>query len=451
MNSFIHIWGAGTSRYGGRLTTSLHKNHTTMKLKTRYMRLAFQSSARLIPSLAFAATALPSAFAEGNDQAPHGHSHPGSDVYSIGWLEQPGVTGNLGGARDSLEDRGITPYVAYVGEVFTNHAGGINHGTAWSGLLDFGVELNLEKLAGWEGASFFVNAFYFDGNDVSGDRVGDFNAVSNLYTDTRFNLYNIFLQQAVMNDDSFFKIGQIALDDDFMVSETSLLFLNAGFGPMPVESGNTAAPIYALAAPGAVVRYASEVSWFVQGGVYAGDAGVAESNNQGFGWKMGGVAGWMFIAESGYRYGADDACVIKLGGYYHSGGYTHFADGAREDGLYSFYGVIDHQIVRPDGCPGLNGFLRMGIAPQDEIAVVSGYADAGLAISGMFQENDALGLAVSWTELSDDFVRSEGGRSSEIVTELTYQVPIADWFLLQPDIQYIINPQGGGGDAFRPH
>jgi porin len=345
------------------------------------------------------------------------------------------------------EESGVTPYATLLAEVYNNHSGGISNGSAFAGLLDVGVELDLEKLAGWEGASIFANAFYFTGDDISGERIGDFNAVTNLYTDTSFNFYNIFFQQSFGNGDSFFKLGQIALDDDFMASESALLFINAGFGPLPVQSGNTAAPIYALAAPGGVLHYDIEGPGFFQAGVYAGNSGDAESGNKGFGWKTGSAAGLMFIAEAGFTYGEDDASVVKVGGYYHTGDYLRFSDGQTESGIYSMYAIIDHQLIASSGCPSLNVFFRGGITPKDEIATVSAYAEAGLVSRNVFKEDDALGLSTSWTDLSDGFRLVEGGSSSETVMELTYNLPVNDWLAIQPDVQYIINPQGGDDNA----
>ncbi|MFT5906835.1 MAG: porin [Cryomorphaceae bacterium] len=346
------------------------------------------------------------------------------------------------------KESGITPYATLMGEVYTNHSGGISNGSAFAGLLDVGVEIDLEKLAGWKGASIFANAFYFEGDDITGKRIGDFNAATNLYTDTSFNIYNIFFQQSFGNGDSFFKLGQIALDDDFMVSESALLFINAGFGPLPVQSGNTAAPIYALAAPGGVIHYDIAGPGFVQAGVYVGDSGTAESGNQGFDWNTGNAAGWMIMAEAGFTYGENDGSVVKVGGYYHTGEYERFADGEIESGLYSMYAIIDHQLIAAEGCASLNVFFRGGFAPQDDIAVVSGYVEGGLVGRNVFKEDDALGFSASWTDLSDDFRLVEGGSSSETVLELTYQLPVNDWLTIQPDIQYIINPQGGDDDAF---
>ncbi|MEX2381277.1 MAG: carbohydrate porin [Opitutales bacterium] len=417
-----------------------------MKTKTQRFILC-RRSARFIVTLGLSAGAMASAPAEEALHSTHGHSHPGSDVQTIREVEQPDLTGAWEGARESPAHRGITPYATYIGEIFTNHRGGIDNGSAWAGLLDFGMELDLEKLAGWQGATFFANAFFFHGNDVSGDFVGDFNAVSNLYTDTSFNFYNIFLQQTFGDADSFVKIGQIALDDDFMVSETSLLFLNAGFGPLPVQSGNTAAPIYALAAPGVMVHVEPDTSWFLRAGIYAGDAGPAVSGNQGFNWKTGGSAGWMFIGESGFKYGDEGASVVKLGGYYHSGDYERFSDATIENSIGSLYAVIDHQLIASDAGTGLHIFARGGVTPDDEIAAVKSYADTGLVAMNVFRGDDSLGLAVSWTHFAEGFVQKEGGRSSEIVSELTYQVPLSDRFVLQPNLQYIVNPQGGGNHA----
>jgi porin len=375
-------------------------------------------------------------------------SQPARSFENFESIENAGLTGNWGGARQALADKGITPYATYTGEFFANQSGGISDGSAWAGLLDFGVELDLETLMGWEGATFFTNAFYFHGNNISGDHVGDFNAVSNLYTDTSFNVYNIFLQQGFGEGDSFVKLGQIALDDDFMASESALLFLNACFGPLPTESGNTAAPIYSLAAPGIVVNYDTGHQWFARAGVYNGDSGEAKSSNQGFGWKTGSTHGVMIITESGYKYGDNHGSVIKVGGFYHTGDYQQFSNGETEHGLYSYYAIIDQQLIVADDGFGLNIFARGGIAPQDDIAVVTTYAEAGVVARNVFREEDALGFAASWTQLSDDAVAADGGTSSETVTEITYQIPINHWFVIQPDLQYIIHPQGGGKNAF---
>jgi len=355
----------------------------------------------------------------------------------------------LGSETFYTESRsGILLTAASIGEVFSNHGGGVDSGSAFASLIDVGVELDLEVLAGWKDASVVANAFYFSGKDISGEYVGDFNAVSNLYTDTSFNLYNIYFQKGFGSKGSFFKLGQVALDDDFMVSESALLFLNASFGPLPVQSGNTGAPVYSLAAPGAVMKYSFGDASFCQFGMYVGDAGEAVSGNQGFGWRTGRSAGWMLISEVGFHYGEDDASVVKLGGYYHTGKFERFSDGLLESGLFSVYAVIDHRVCSLDGGGALNVFFRGGVTPQDDISVVHCYADLGLVAADVLKSGDLLGMATFWTQFSEDFLNVEDGRSSEFVIEITYQFPVNEYVVIQPDIQCILSPQGGGDDAF---
>jgi porin len=77
------------------------------------------------------------------------------------------------------------------------------------------------------------------------------------------------------------------------------------------------------------------------------------------------------------------------------------------------------------------------------------YFDTGLTYKGLIpkRDNDTIGLAFccaktnsKWQRLSPDVDFPANG--SEMVLEATYQVELAPWMTLQPDIQYIINPGG---------
>ena len=415
-----------------------------MNFQPQSLTLLNHSIAKFVFASGFAIGATTCAFGEVEDNLDIGASHPESEAL----INQFGITGNWGGRRQALEDNGIVPYATYIGEVFTNHRGGIDTGTVYAGLLDVGIELDLDKLVGWEGASFFANAFFFNGDNISGDFVGDFNVVSNFFTNTSFNIFSVFLQQSFGEGDSFLKFGQVALDDDFMVSETALLFIGSGFGPLTILSGNVNAPIYGLAAPGALVNLEANDTWFFKGGIYAGDAGQATSGNVGFDWNLGDDAGLMLIGQAGFKYGREKASVFTLGGYYHTGKFERFTGNGSERGLSGFYAMLDHELIHSDGQTGLNVFLRGGFTPEDEIAAVDSYFDAGVVAKNLFHDGDALGFAASATSFTEDFRQTQGGRSSEIVLELTYQIPLGGSFVLQPDIQYIKSPQSGGRDAF---
>lgn len=375
-------------------------------------------------------------------------TQPGQVEETLELADEMGLLGGLGGVRERWRNNGVSAFASLTSDYFYNFRGGNDRDGAAAGLLDLGMELDLGVLTGLEGGSVFVNGFYFIGEDISGKAIGDFNAVNNIVTDTSFNVFNLYYRQEFGRAGSALKVGQIALDDDFFVSEGATLFLNAGFGPLPTQSGNTAAPIYALAAPGVMVEFAPESRWYCRFGAYAGDAGEADSSNQGFDWRLGGDAGFLAILEGGFRYGEDEASVCKVGAFHHSGVFEDLQSGNGGKGLGAVYLVLDHQ-VRPggQGGPGVDCFFRASRSSDKEPASVARYIDGGIVLSDVCLADDALGFAMSWTEFTSGFRAAEGGSGSEVVAELTYQIPVTGWCILQPDLQYVIRPQAGGGDA----
>jgi porin len=62
--------------------------------------------------------------------------------------------------------------------------------------------------------------------------------------------------------------------------------------------------------------------------------------------------------------------------------------------------------------------------------------------------DDVLTFGAAYIKVSSDvaaFDRDNGDavRSAETVLELSYQAQLAPWWILQPDLQYIIKPNGG--------
>jgi len=74
------------------------------------------------------------------------------------------------------------------------------------------------------------------------------------------------------------------------------------------------------------------------------------------------------------------------------------------------------------------------------------YIDAGLTYKGLIptRANDVLGIAVAYGHVSDNPQDNEGRSNPgyEIVLEATYQIELASWLSVQPDLQYVIHPSG---------
>ena len=67
------------------------------------------------------------------------------------WLEGPKLTGSWGDERSRLAERGIEPWARYVSGFWSSVDGGIETGTRYEGFDQWGLDLDLERLAGWRG------------------------------------------------------------------------------------------------------------------------------------------------------------------------------------------------------------------------------------------------------------------------------------------------------------
>ncbi len=107
----------------------------------------------------------------------------------------------------------------------------------------------------------------------------------------------------------------------------------------------------------------------------------------------------------------------------------------------------------PSG-PELRVFGRVGGAPEDR-NVVNFYVETGLNFRGLLpgRGRDVFGLGFTYTDLSGDLRREQSDANRfqgahaplsdfEGVLEATYQVNLAPWLSVQPDLQFIIHPGG---------
>ena len=345
----------------------------------------------------------------------------------------------------------LTVSGSYTFDYFENISGGFQNGGAGMGLLDIGLEVDLERLFGWKDTTFVVSSFTGHGRDFSAEVVGDLGVVSNIFSDTEFNIFNIHLHkefEAFGSNKNYFKLGQIAADDEFMIADTAGLFINSSFGPFNTQSANVGAPIFPLGAPGAVVHLAPSDKWFFQAGIYAGDAGPGGSSDRGFDWEWGGAAGVVVFAEAGVQIN-ELGGVVKVGGFYHTGDFDEIVTGETVDGLGAIWTIVDQPIIASSkGEIGVNVFGRASIAPQDDRATATGQFDGGLVISNIGFKGAQFGIGATHTTFGDDFAEVNGVTDSETVIEMTYLIPVNDYFAIQPDIQYIGSPNESDDDAF---
>jgi porin len=394
------------------------------------------------------------------------------------------LTGDWGGLRTALQDQGVAFSATYFGETFANVQGGIKRGASYDGLFEPQVDVDLDKLMGWHGATARASMIQGHGPSMSGGWVGNLLNVSNIVAvPPATRLYNLWLQQNLFDDVVSVRAGIMNVDAEFMTNLTGALFMNSSFG-WPGWTGFDlpgGGPAYPLSGPGVRVRLQpAPQGFYLQGAVFSGDpTGHSGSNSLSTGIPAGTVVsftgGAFIMVEAGYAVNQEkDAkgppMAFKLGGWYHTS--SHFQDqrfdtvgislaspdsnGAPFNhlGNRGIYGVADASIYRTEDGGGLSAFARIGGSPNDR-NLISLYVDAGLTYKGLIpgRDDDTAGIAIGYARIGnnaralDQDVQAFSNpffpvRDQETVPEISYQIQVTPWMTLQPDLQRIFHPSG---------
>src|SRR6516165_2719507 len=401
------------------------------------------------------------------------------------WLSGDGITGTWGGLRSKPTDRGFELIGSYEAEVWSNTKGGLESGTVYTGLLDFGLKLDLEKAFGWRGASLSTTWLLLSGRNASEDLVGNFLTISN---NTGFNTlrnYELWFQQNLLDDKISIRLGQLAGDAEFVISDYAALFLNGTFGwpafmYMNLPGGGPGFPVGTLG-----MRLAIQpVKWFrLQTAVFQGNVYAQNVNLHGFRWRLDSRNGFFFLSEAQFRWNRSAGEMglpgqFKAGAWFNTAKFAELNDNSFVRGNYGFYFILDemlyrkpanmtehHATVDNDGKrtisdteseratgkksdQGLGWFGRIAFEPQDR-NFIGLNLDTGLTYKGLIptREGDTLGVAFAYAQLSSGAQRAATdagsvGVGAETALEVTYQAQITKWLSVQPDLQVIINPGG---------
>jgi porin len=413
--------------------------------------------------------------AAAQDASPHDGDLASRDV----------LTGNWGGTRSTLEDRGIVLGGDAIDEVLSNATGGTKTGAIYEGRLELFATLDLDKLFGWSDATFHINAYQTHGSGLSGNNLGgNLMTASNIEAARSTRLFDLWVEQLFFDGALSIRGGQIAADDEFFTSTYAGNFINGTFGwpalmASDLPSGGQA---YPLATPGIRVAYAPSKETTFAAAIMNGDpAGGGLANAQqrdGDGTAFRLNDGTFAIAEARYavnqaKDAAGQPATYKLGLWYHSSAFADERTDSAGQSLASpastgaprkhwnnvgFYAVADQQLWRDSEADrNLGVFFRLGVAPLADRNLVTLYADTGFNFKGAIasRPDDVFGIALAVAQIGgaarglDQDQRQFSGiaqpiRDNESMIEVMYRVQATPWWTLQPDLQFIRHP---GGDV----
>jgi porin len=336
--------------------------------------------------------------------------------------------------------------------------------------MTFQGDIDFQKLLGWRGASFSTRWYWLSGQDLSAEHVGNILPVSNISGFNTVRMNELWFQQNFLGDRISIRVGQMGADSEFYLSTHSIVFLNGAFSWSPTLFTNmpNGGPVYPMGTPG--IRLAlTPVNWLTyEGAVFQGNPFAQNVNRHGFRWDLSASNGYCSIHELTFRLNQESGSsglpgTFKIGGWFDTAPDPNA--NSTQPWHYGLHFVADQMLFREahsDVTPvtdnkgqqtgvasptnqGLGIFTHIGLSPQNS-SFINFYVDGGLTYKGLIpsRNNDVFGVAVGYGHLTND-PQDNQGRSNpgyEIILETTYQVELASWLSLQPDLQYVIHPSG---------
>ena len=400
-----------------------------------------------------------------------------------GFWQRDTLTGNWDGLRTTLENDGIKFGLQEQSELWGNMAGGLRTGAVYNGLTTASLSLDLDKLAGWTGATFFVDAYQIHGRGPSGNLVGNEQIVSNIEATKDTKLYQLWIEQKLLDGRLTVRVGQEGANDQMMITQYGALFLNSSFGfpGLPAADLPSGGPNYPMATPFVRAQFQATDKITLVGAVFNGDPAPPGTGDPqlrdagGTAFRLNGHA--LAFTELWYSTNQGDGATglpatYKLGAWYDS---AQFADqlydttglplaNPQSSGVprqhspdFAVYGIVDQMIWQKPGSKqsGIGVFLQVMGAPS-QYNLSNLFIEGGLNWMAPFagRDNDVFGLGVSYLGISPAARRysrelvAETGTgqpyaSNETVLEATYLYQVSPCLTLQPDLQFVINPGAG--------
>jgi porin len=403
----------------------------------------------------------------GATQAPGSTTQPAA----TGLLQREELTGDWGGLRTRWEDRGVVVDASLTQFYQGVASGGIETGSEYNGTAQAGLELDLEKLAGWQYWSAEIETTLRFGGPLLGG-TGSINPVNTAalipgpdgtkFSVTAANLTRLFPVDA--NEGKFVALsfGRFnlvdLLDEDFFAGAGTERFFNmAQIGPLTVLRQ---VPLITNAISLAYIRGGEPILTFsvMDPNDHSLDPGLSDLFADGVTFAPGINFPTTYAGKTGMH---------SFGGAITTKPYTPF-DAIRQillpgpplnpveprRGSWSVNYVFRQYIVERAEGDGWGLFSQFSFADRATSPVTT-FFDIGLGGNGIFstRPNDEFGVAYAFTDLSQDLVDNLNlltpGRQpvrAEHQLEVFYDVHIAPWLQLTGDLQ-IIRPTRTAADT----
>jgi porin len=384
------------------------------------------------------------------------------------------ITGDWGGLRSRLRDRGIDLSLSYTAEPAYNATGGDRNALRYTDQWAFGAALNLERLIGWHDASFQITITDRNGRNLSSDaHLGTLQQVQEVFgRGQTWRLTQFWYDQKYFDRTLDWKIGRLTVGEDFAAFGCS--FENLTFcGAQPGNIVGNYWFNWPVSQWATRLKYAIAGAGYVQIGAYQINPAYALQHDAVLPDNPSGTTGALLPLEFAWQPSFGPAALpgsYKLGFWYDTSKASDvFEDELRQpqiltgrpflgrDGRYGAYVNFQQQLTRLSaGAParGLSVFLNATQADR-RTSTTDNQIAAGLFYTGPFDARplDEIGFAVGRTHVNDRVADAERLQNaaglgpvpvqgSEYVAELYYGLHAFSGLVLRPNLQFVHDPGG---------
>ncbi|MBW8875722.1 MAG: carbohydrate porin [Acidobacteria bacterium] len=373
-------------------------------------------------------------------------------------------------AYQTLVEHGFRPALIYDAEGFADLSGGARRGATYLGNLNLLLTLDMERLANWRGATVFL-----DGLAIHGGRpsrfAGDAQGVSSIEAAQEWTLEEAWIQQNLFSNRFSALVGLYDVNSEFYHLHAADLFLNASFGMGPElsQSGKGGPSVFPHTAVGARFEVKPLAGVVLRGAVLDGVPVERPTGRDVFA-KADGL---FIVSEAAFLYRPTPPerpqrphrfllgreaqlppyeAKLAVGMWHYT---ASFDDLVRtrgngtpltHQGSSGAYVIGDAIVYENELGRRLRVFGQIGLG-DSRVNRFGFYTGGGVDLAGWIpgRKQDEIGFGMAAAHNGSPFIeqrRQTGQRvdRSELTLELAYRSRINSWLNIQPDLQYVFNP-----------
>ncbi len=391
---------------------------------------------------------------EPEQEIPSGSESP----HKVSPIGRQTLTGDWGGVRTRLAADGVTIWGGYISETFGVVRGGLRKGTAYTQQLNAGVDLDMERIAGWKGAKFHFILDDRVGDSTTEKYIGNYLSVQEVYGFQWAKISEISYEQDIAGGKANLRLGYFPIGNEFGALAGSCNFVNVALCAHPKNfAGATGWTGYPFATWGAQARIHPRPDITLRAGLFQVVPTVVRKHYafNPFGGETTGVIMPLEVEYAPSRAKGSKALPgsYKLGFYYDSSNARRIGGTDKVDNRYGFYTNFSQMITQsPDKRRNLSVIGYLAFNPLTSAPITEWYM-AGLIKTGTFKnrDRDTFGVAFIKSVINprQRMIHSSSGTGTEpfaelpvgeSVAEIAYGVQIRQWLVIRPSLQLILDP-----------